>query len=160
MVFNQVGYYFALSISLAMQRSDMKAALLKNIDEKQLYIINYTDSKNDIHWEDGGNTEFSFNSKMYDVVKQKKIKGKVLLYCLNDKKEKQLLDDYIAATKNNGSNKKQKNDTQQVVFVFAKANEESTQVNYPSSALKEIVYVQRLSQGNGGKIFSPPRSVI
>ena len=42
-----------------------------------------------IHWEEKAK-EFSYNGKMYDVVRTEKCDGKLIYYCLSDKDEDQL----------------------------------------------------------------------
>ena len=55
-------------------------------------VISLSGNK-EIYWEEKGK-EFMFKGEMYDVVKTKTVNGKVMLYCINDKKEKALVDNY------------------------------------------------------------------
>jgi len=76
----------------------MEAKLFANISETELEIIVLEDNTDHIKWEKEGK-EFALHGELYDVAKIKKQKGKTLLYCINDKKEKQLLHDYSKALK-------------------------------------------------------------
>jgi hypothetical protein len=55
-------------------------------------------NKKDIIWEEKGK-EFSLDGDLYDVAKTKIINGKTFLYCINDKKEEQVLQDRSNAVK-------------------------------------------------------------
>jgi hypothetical protein len=73
---------------------------LKEQAEKQLLSmanddvfeqINETEKGNNIVWEEE-EKEFSLNGQMYDVAKKVIVNGQTILYCLNDKKEEQLIE--------------------------------------------------------------------
>ena len=73
-----------------------------------LEIIIAEDYGSQIEWEKR-NKEFSLKGVMYDVARIKKSEGKTYLYCINDKKEKQLLDDLVKAVNKNQNNKQSRN---------------------------------------------------
>jgi len=56
-------------------------------------------------WEE--ENEFRFKGEMYDVVEKRVVNGKILLLCIPDKKETQLLYEYKKQTENNQSQGKQ-----------------------------------------------------
>ena len=66
------------------------------LPESSLEIIDADINKNNIEWEEEGK-EFYLHGEMYDVARVKKINGKTLIYCLNDKKEEQVLQDLAKA---------------------------------------------------------------
>ena len=83
----------------------MERELLTQIPESSLEVIvaeNYGDR---IEWEEA-NKEFSLNGVLYDVARIKKLEGKTFLYCINDKKEKQLLDNLVKTVNKNHDNKR------------------------------------------------------
>ena len=82
----------------------MNESVLNKIDKKQLTVICYTDNAEEIKWE--SSTEFTFKKNMYDLVKRDTINHKILLYCVDDKREAELIAKYNAATKNQNSRKK------------------------------------------------------
>ncbi|MGB8192069.1 MAG: hypothetical protein WCF67_09125 [Chitinophagaceae bacterium] len=98
MFINQVGYYFLCNYQQYQVRQQMKRELLANLPEAQLDIVIVEDSEKPILWEEEGR-EFYLGDEMYDVVRQEKKNGKTYIYCINDKKEKQLLDHLVKVIK-------------------------------------------------------------
>ena len=89
----------------------MEKELLSKIPESSLEMIVAEQYDDKIVWEEK-NKEFSINGVMYDVASIKKADGKTYLYCINDKKEKELLDDLVKAVRaanDNNSNKQSGN---------------------------------------------------
>ncbi|MEI9957157.1 MAG: hypothetical protein WDM90_12845 [Ferruginibacter sp.] len=78
----------------------MEIALFKTISDEDLEVFEFTENNTDIIWQDKGR-EFSLHGELYDVAKIKTIDGKVFLYCINDKKEEQLLHAYSKAVNSN-----------------------------------------------------------
>ena len=76
----------------------MEAKLFAHIPENELEIIVLEENAGHIKWEKE-EKEFVLDGELYDVAKIKKERGRTLLYCINDKKEKQLLQDYSKALK-------------------------------------------------------------
>ena len=89
-------------------KEEAEEQILSTINKNQLEQINETENRNAIVWEEEGK-EFSLNNQMYDVAKKESSNGNIILYCLNDKKEKQLIDEMIkkvrSGTDNSSSNK-------------------------------------------------------
>jgi hypothetical protein len=104
--FSQAGYYvFSIGYQLYL-KEQMREAVLKMADRKELVCISYTDHQSEIEWEEKGK-EFSFKHEMYDVAFTDTVNGKILLYCADDNKETALIAHYNAVAKNNSpSNKK------------------------------------------------------
>lgn len=86
---NQVGYYFLCNYQQYQAKREMKRELLSRLPNDQLELVILEDAKS-LLWEEEGR-EFYLDNEMYDVVKQEKKNGKTYIYCINDKKEKQLL---------------------------------------------------------------------
>ena len=100
---NQLGYYCLHSLQQYQVRKEIKKALLANIPESQLEIIA---AQEDLDWEEEGR-EFYLDGHMYDVVRTKVLDGKTVYYCINDTKEKQLLDHLVNIVKSSrGSGKR------------------------------------------------------
>lgn len=155
--FNQVGYYFIMLAAQYQQKEDMEAIIRSNIDEKNLVAISYTDNSKNIYWEEEGK-EFSFKGEMYDVVKTAVVKGKKILYCLSDKKEKQLLENCNAFTKNNSNGKKQKNTTFHFETLFVYESKEVNTAEYVAAATTVNCYHTNLAKGVSKNVFSPPKA--
>lgn len=109
LAFSQIGYYFVMQQAQQEQKKYIKELLHKNVADELLTIIDFTTKKEKIYWEEEGK-EFFYEGEMYDLVKTKNENEKTFFYCINDKKEKELINNYNAATKNNSSkDKKVKN---------------------------------------------------
>ena len=105
MVFSLVGYYAVMRHTQEAHREFIKEQLHNNLKEDEMELISLTDNANQIYWMEDGK-EFLYKGEMYDVVKSKTIAGKTILYCVNDKKEKELIDNYNNVTKNNSTKDK------------------------------------------------------
>ena len=57
-----------------------------------------------LEWEN--KHEFRYNEQMYDVISQEWKEGKLVLQCISDEKETELLNKYIKVTRENNSSKK------------------------------------------------------
>lgn len=81
----------------------MEKELLAKIPESSLQVIIAEEHSTKIVWEEK-NKEFSIDGVMYDVASIKKTDGKTYLYCINDKKEKELLDNLVKAVRSANDN--------------------------------------------------------
>jgi len=87
----------------------MEKEVLLNTPDNSLEIFVAEEYSEKIYWEKK-DKEFILGGVMFDVVRIKKSNGKTFLYCINDKKEKQLLDNLAnTVDHNNGDNKQNKN---------------------------------------------------
>jgi len=86
----------------------MERELLAHIPESSLEVIIAEQHGDKIVWEEK-NKEFSIDGVLYDLARIEKSGGKTFLYCINDKKEKQLLDNLAKAVNTNHDNKQEKN---------------------------------------------------
>ena len=105
---SQVGYYFIYTIHQHIIKEEVERELLKHIPDASLELIIAEDFGNKIEWEEKGK-EFSLNDELYDVARIEIKDGKTHLYCINDKKEKELLDNLVKAVNKNHDNKKERN---------------------------------------------------
>lgn len=87
---SQAGYYFIYLFQQHELKEKAKEQLLSLIPENQLEVIDLTANQKNIQWEEEGK-EFYLHGQLFDVARLKKDDGKHLAYCLNDKKEEQLL---------------------------------------------------------------------
>jgi hypothetical protein len=157
--FSQFGYYLSNSISIAQCHEQRDEQFAAEHESEKLVVIDYAANKTSIRWED--DNEFYLNNEIYDLVKHEKVNGKDLLYCVNDSKEKQLInqrDDQTAHNTDNG--KKQKAISIDLVFTCDHTVIDTTELNIPSSNFDQIIYSQQLSQGNNDDVFMPPRVFI
>ena len=83
----------------------MERELLKQIPDSSLEVIVVENFGDEIRWKEK-NKEFSLDGVLYDVVRIEKREGKTYLFCINDKKEKQLLDNLVNAVNKDHDAKK------------------------------------------------------
>ena len=82
---------------------EARAAIMAGMQERFCEVI---EDNAAIRWEEAGE-EFSMNGDWYDVVAIKKVEGKTLLYCMNDKREAQLVNTFaslMASSSSQGKN--------------------------------------------------------
>jgi hypothetical protein len=103
---SQVGCYFFYTFQQYRVKEDMERQLLSKIPESLLVSFDAGQQGEKIKWIEKGR-EFSLNGVMYDVVRIKQNNGHNILYCLNDKKEKQLLDELAKSVERNHDNSKE-----------------------------------------------------
>jgi len=111
---SQIGYYFVYTIYQFIIKEEIERELLSHIPDSSLELVIAEDHADKLDWEEK-NKEFSLNGEMYDVVRIEKKDGKTHLYCLNDKKEKELLDNLVKAVNKNSDNKKERNNVKPVL---------------------------------------------
>jgi hypothetical protein len=88
----QVGYYFIYTIQQHYIKEQAEEQLMAGMPESSLQVIDGGVNKKNIEWKEE-DKEFCMDGQLYDVAKIKNVNGKTLIYCLNDKKETQLLQD-------------------------------------------------------------------
>ena len=93
-------WFCAMQFSI---KKSVKIEIKKGIKESELSVITISLKDNHrLRWIKP-DREFRYQGEMYDVVKVKVKNGKKYIYCLNDIKEKQLINNFI---KKNKSDKK------------------------------------------------------
>jgi hypothetical protein len=112
---SQVGYYFIYTIHQHIIKEEMERELLAHIPEASLEVIIAEQVADKIEWEEK-NKEFSLDGILYDVARIEKKDGKTFLYCINDKKEKQLLDNLVKAVNKNHDNKQGRNNIKSLLL--------------------------------------------
>ena len=121
---SQVGYYFIYTVHQYIIKEEMEREMLTLIPESSLEVFVAEEFGDKIVWEEE-NKEFSIEGTLYDVARIKKADGKTFLYCINDKKEKQLLDGLSKAVNANHGNKQEKNSIKSLlVDLVCMSNEE------------------------------------
>jgi len=97
-----VGYYFIYSYQQYKVRQTVKRQLLNAMPDSFFQVI-VAHQNASFSWEEEGR-EFYQDGQMYDVVKSVEQNGKLLLYCINDKKEDELLRNMGNAANSGSSN--------------------------------------------------------
>ena len=89
---SQAGYRIIFAFHQYEIKEEVKQQLLASLPETALDIVDAESNKDAIDWEEEGR-EFYLHGQMYDVAFTKKVNGRILIYCLNDKREDKLLKD-------------------------------------------------------------------
>ncbi len=144
--------------SQSVQKQIIKEKILRELKDDALETICLNENHQQIYWEDEGK-EFLFKGQMYDVVKTKIINGKVVLYCLNDKKEKELIDNYNLITKHNSSSdKKGKNNVDNSINLFVYQDEKNYDQYYTIAKNNFPYYISHLTESLEDNISPPPKA--
>ena len=106
--FNIGGYYVPFLVIRFAIREKMDEQIKENNssqNELTKLIFNRTDNSNQLVWTKDGK-EFSYKDEMYDVVKIKHEKDKIIYFCIKDKAENNLLESFVSLIKKNFGNDK------------------------------------------------------
>ena len=107
---SQIGYHLFYTITLHQAREDAQERILVSSPDSFYDKVCLEENSSTITWKEEG-VEFCLNNKMYDVAKIKKENGKTILYCLNDKKEEDVVNEFLnsvkSATENTSNSKHQ-----------------------------------------------------
>ena len=131
----------------------MERELLAHIPESSLEVIIAEEVADKIEWEEK-NKEFSLEGILYDVARIEKKEGKTFLYCINDKKEKQLLDNLVKAVNKNHDNKQGRNNIKSILLDLVCMSEEEEPVSFSVPLAYSSFNVTLVSSFE--EIHSPP----
>ena len=159
---SQAGYYCVYSFQQNEIKKQVKEQLKKLLPETSLQIIQAEENADAIIWQDD-DKEFLLHGELYDVVKIKRVSGKTLLYCLNDKKEENLKHEFAkaikSATDNNATNKSGKANYkfQLSEYYFYNNTEKLSAINFTSPS-KYLIFISSLSSSVKEVNAPPPRA--
>lgn len=89
---NCFGFFILFKTAQYQAKEEAKKLFFQKINPEKLIILTFSDK--DLHkidWYESGK-EFSYDNKMYDVVKMIYIAGQLKIYCINDKFEDELFE--------------------------------------------------------------------
>jgi predicted transcriptional regulator len=150
---SQVGYYFIYTIHQYIIKEKIEKELLTNIPESSLEVFVAEELGNKIVWQED-NKEFSIDGVLYDVARIKRTDGKTFLYCINDKQEKQLLDNLAKAVNANHGNKQEKNNIKSLLLDLVCMNDEEEVRSFSVPSIYSCFNVTLVSSFE--EINSPP----
>jgi hypothetical protein len=145
----QVGYYFIYTTQQYFIKEELEQRMLGKIPRSSVDLITAEQVADKIVWKEKGK-EFSLDGVMYDVMRVEKKHGKTLIYCINDTKEKRLLDQLVNAVNGNHNPNERNTVKSPLTELFCVNNDEapifvsepSTYIEYNEvvvSSLEEIV---------------------
>lgn len=134
----------------------MERELLAHVSESSLEVIIAEQVFDKIVWEEK-NKEFSLDGVLYDVARIEKKDGKTFLYCINDKKEKQLLDDLVKAINTDHGNKQGRNNIKALLLDLVCMSDEEEPKTFSASSAYSCFEVTLVSSFE--EINSPPPKI-
>jgi len=138
------------------QKEAIKEEIFSQLTDEELQIV--PANSKDIYWEEE-EKEFVLFGEMYDVVRSKTVNDVVLLYCINDKNEKALVDSYNTVTKHNSStDKKGKNTIDNSISLYMTENESLIHTSFSLTQNIFISFDSRLAENVTGNISPPPKA--
>lgn len=134
----------------------MKHALLSTIPDSELEIIF---ANNPIHWEEDGE-EFYLNGHMYDVVRTGVLHGQKVYYCINDIKEKRLVERLVSLVKANDDSQRSRSGKVTVKFQLTDYEMPGNELTPPAFDNKPQYtdFISRLTSTAQEILSPPPRS--
>jgi hypothetical protein len=159
-VYNTMGFLFIqpLLVRYYKQLGMNEAANPSNKNKIELMVFNKEDILNQkINFRWIHSREFKYNGDMYDIVKKEENKNQLILYCINDTKEKKLEEEFEKRVHQNTSENKQRpsaNFQLNILLSEAVQNE-----NISTELLPEYIFREQLIIGyksNHLEIPSPP----
>lgn len=154
LAYSQYGYYIVLHHLQSAEKETIKQKIFAQVSEKELQVVSLTDNKHEIFWEEEGK-EFLFRGDWYDVVKTKCIDGKIILYCINDKKEAQLVAKYNSITKHNTASDKNVKHSIDPILLFTYCDEHLS-VNSSYNSKLFHLFVTSFTNGLHASPYRPP----
>lgn len=114
---------------------------------------------NDLVWEEKGK-EFHLNDEMYDVVRTTTENGKTVYHCINDKKEKRLLDRLVKLVKANDDSRRGRSGKMTVKFQLCDYEMPGTVIIQPvfEDHPQYTGYISRLVCTEREILSPPPRA--
>ncbi|MDH4473020.1 MAG: hypothetical protein QE487_10475 [Fluviicola sp.] len=116
--------YLWLRYERKLVRREVKAALLKGMDQKNLVLLAFTEAEDKalLQWEHSG--EFTFHSQKYDIVSQKKVGEQMHYWCWKDTKESALDSKLTELTRQAWGNNPQKDKQHKIASETVKSTPE------------------------------------
>ncbi|MCY7292197.1 MAG: hypothetical protein LH615_08440 [Ferruginibacter sp.] len=157
LAFSQIGYYAIMRYMQEEHKEFIKAQIHDKLKDDEMQIISLNDNEGKIYWQEEGK-EFLLNGELYDVVKIKTDTGKTIIYCVNDSREKDLVNAYHSNTKNNSSkDKKAKTNVETAPTLFVVENKKSTVIPLYKFIREYYLFTSPLSCGKINLPFQPPK---
>jgi hypothetical protein len=161
LLFSQAGYYLIYKFQQHQIKESAKKELLSKLPESSLEIIDAHANRNEIRWEEK-NKEFYLHGQMYDVAFIKVVDGKILIYCLNDSKEEDLLKSLANTVKSVNDQSNSGKEGQHVIKFqlpdFLIPDQQTITINEPATA-KYVEYSSPLIT-NIKELFTPPPDLM
>ncbi|MBC7864973.1 MAG: hypothetical protein IAF38_18510 [Bacteroidia bacterium] len=158
-------YYIPFFFHQKEIRKEIKNAIKKGINDEEL--VKFTFSANELEklMVDGEN-EFIYNSNPYDIVKTETVSGKIAVYALADKKEKEifknldeLVSNYLGNDKGTNSPMKALGKLVSLKFLTVKKATENTLISLSIEKNYLLALLLNPQGGHPDAPFTPPELI-
>ena len=143
-ILNSFGYYIAFKGVQYSVKKEIKRKLKNNVPEDELFIIRLT--KSDISKGKNGfkyieaNKEFTYNNKMFDIVRRETKGDSVIFHCINDVQEENILANIDFLVKENfcksPATKKKASNSIKLIIKHALPKSD---IEFPSNCLSKLL---------------------
>lgn len=131
-----------------------------NIEEFR-FSVNDKETPGKLQWEN--EKEFSYNGLMYDVVDIKKENEEIVIHCIKDKKENQLVNDYARLSKDAQGDPVSKNKSTVLIKLITNVFVENSSFEIPFfSSYKHThfpYFTDAVSKGINEILIPPPQQI-
>ncbi len=103
--------------------------------------------------------EFKYNGDMYDIVKKEESDQQLILYCINDTKEKKLEEEFEKRINSNSANNKQRQNLNHSTTLSEPVQEEQVKF-YPGTNCIFTFYLNSSYSSIHSEIPSPPPRLV
>lgn len=140
-------------------RQRIKATISPNITEQFVFtLVNGQPQAKSFYWEE--ENEFHYDGKMYDVIEKKIMNGCLYITCINDKREKELINHYIRITKKENNKPGNTSSSAQLILslVFITPDNDLTAMLPVKTNLAAATYQFRLLNRSNDILIPPPQA--
>ena len=99
---NTMGYYVVFLVNEHMIRSEMMTEIRRGVFHPDILLLRFTNPDANPGFKRIDGHEFTYNGRMYDIVRETRRGCETLIYCLHDTREEGLLANYTLFLRNNG----------------------------------------------------------
>lgn len=90
--FTLLGYHILYKIRLSAIKAEMKTRLQSHSSDEVTTLIFNQQDRNGLEWEEG--KEIRYGNEMYDVIDTATVNDQLIVRCIHDKKERELIENY------------------------------------------------------------------
>ena len=163
-LFNTVGYFVAFKSVQWNIRKQAKQAILKQVSKKDLIEKKFKNADfAKLEWKDNGK-EFELGNELFDVVEIERSEQEIIVYCMNDKKEEELLshlDEHIQVNVSN-TNESHKKSSKKITDTVLKLYFNNLLSFNFNRTVEKIIFINSLQlyQSNYLSLNTPPPELV
>jgi hypothetical protein len=151
-----LGYHIVFRIHLSEIRAEMKQRLRYSSSKDALVLVLDKEESSQVEWEN--KHEFRYQNEMYDVIDQRREGSHLVIRCIPDEKEKELLEAYEKIAQKNNNSPAQTSLIKLITAPFIVSVSES--LNQPQKEIqKDYFFFTAQLPANGGRAFKHPPKV-